>query len=169
MSFSKVYNLGIWEVESVNEKDEISPYPFFKTLGAKKYAYMDFEGIHTIIAGCNKKFLPKAIEKYAKKEKISLELAMDRIFNTGTLVNESASGRTVASYEKRSWQECQELTYKGRKLESAGGVVITDSTYFINVSENDSLVLGEVQRFDVWVRSIDIDGNVKYNNERAAV
>lgn len=165
LAIKKVYNLGIWEVESVDENDEINPYSFFKTLGAKKYAYMDYEGIHTTIAGCNKKFLPKAIEKYAHKEKISLEISMDRIFTPGTLVNESASGRTVASYEKRSWKECRDLTYRGRLLNSAGGVVITDSTYFINVSENDSLVLGEVQRFDIWVKSIDIEGNVKYNNE----
>jgi hypothetical protein len=161
----KIYSLGTWEIESTDEKDNIKPYSYFKTLGAKKYAYIDHRGIHTTVAGCKKETFAKAITNYANKVKgkETLSQALNYLFTTGTLVDESASGRTTAKYETRSIEECKKLTYGGRVIGSAGGVIIEKTTYTLNVSKNDSLILGEVERFEEWTKKININGDIEYN------
>jgi hypothetical protein len=164
---NKIYALGTWEIESVDENENVKPYSFFKTLGAKKYAYIDDKGLHTTVAGCRKETFARAITNYANKlkGKETLSQALDYLFTTGTLVDVTASGRTTARYETRSFEECNKLTYNGRLIGSAGGVIIEPTTYKLNISKNDSLVLGEVERFEEWTKSINIDGEIKYNEE----
>jgi hypothetical protein len=178
----KIYKLGTWEIESVDKNKEIKPYAYFKTLGAKKYAYIDHEGIHTTVAGCRKESFAKAILNYVYNpengltgnvitvdtlecmtEKLSK--AIDFLFTTGTLVDVTASGRTIARYESRTFEECMELKFEGRLIESAGGVVIVPTTYKLNISKNDALVLGEIERHEMWTKSINIDGHIEYNEE----
>lgn len=159
--YDKICRLGIWEIEStykLNNKEFIRPYKYFKTLGAKKYAYIgttigdngEFRDyISTTIAGCSKG-VNKYIELYAnnidlnkKKLRCSYSEALDEIINTGTLFDESASGRTVAIRETREKEECKKLLYNNRALNSAGGIIIEDTTYLLNISESDCQVLGD--------------------------
>lgn len=167
VNVEKICSLGTWEIESVNEDGEIQPYSHFKTLGAKKYAYIDHKGLHTTVAGCKKTTFGEAITNYANtlegSEVETLASALDYIFSTGTLVDESASGRTTATYETRTYEECMQLTYKGTPLMSAGGVIIQPTTYTLNISKNDSLVLGEVDREETWTKSITLNGEINYN------
>ena len=56
--------MGVFETEDL--KDTGYAYRYFKTLGAKKYAYVerDGEGVHCTIAGVNKKKGGKELDKY---------------------------------------------------------------------------------------------------------
>jgi hypothetical protein len=171
----KVYRLGIWEIESVGEQGEVSPYPFFKTLGAKKYCYYAWNKkkgkyvIHTTVAGCSKKSFATAITNFQVKSEYSIEEAIDYIFTTGTLVDESASGRTVASYETRSLEECLSLTYKGKKLNSGGGIIINKTTYLLNVSKTDAYILPDLLNYkrEDYVKVINIDGDIEGNEKKS--
>ena len=52
------YDLGMFDDETKN-----IPFVRFKTLGAKRYIYEDFSGVHVTIAGLPKKALPDFCEK----------------------------------------------------------------------------------------------------------
>lgn len=161
--FNKITRLGIWEFESLDSEGEIKPYRYFKSFGAKKYVYIDDEGVRTTIAGCSKKILPKAIERYARKQHITFVEACDFLFSEGVRYDESVSGRTTVVKERRSREECERITYKGKKLNSYGGIVISPATYTLNPSENDSTVLENVERSDEWKISLNKDGDITYN------
>lgn len=152
--YNKICRLGIWEIEStykLDDKEFIKPYSHFKTLGAKKYAYIgskigvngEFKDyISTTIAGCSKG-VSKYIELYASKNSLAYSEALDKIIDTGTLFDESASGRTVAIRENRDRSECKKLLYNNRAINSMGGIIIEDTTYLLNISESDCQVLGD--------------------------
>lgn len=154
--YNKICNLGIWEIEN-----EI-PIPYFITFGAKKYGYITHDQkVKTTIAGCNKKYPSIAIHNLSKKEDISLVEAFKIVLSCGTQFDTTASGRTVAKIEKRTREEMNHFTYKGRRINQYGGIIIEDTTYTLNVSLNDSKILG-IDRATEVIISIDINGVIDY-------
>lgn len=154
--YNKICNLGIWEIEN-----EIA-IPNFITFGAKKYGYITHDKeVVTTIAGCNKKYPPRAIKNLAEKEQIPLEDAFKMVFARGTRFDETSSGRTTAYIEKRPREEMDFLTYKGRLVKQYGGIIIKDTTYTLNISINDSKLL-ELNIQDGFILSIDIEGGIEF-------
>lgn len=127
-----IAKIGIWEIE--DEK----PHKLFKTLGAKKYCYVNHEDvIKTTIAGCNKKKVAAAIEKFAEVENLSKVEALDFIFDIGTQFDETCSGRTISTRDERPYEEFHGLTYQGHPINQYGGTIIEDTTYTLGVSKED--------------------------------
>ena len=128
----KISKLGIWETENK------VPYTYFKTFGAKKYAYVDEGKIHTVIAGCSTG-VAKAIAKYCELNNKTVEEGLDEVFDVGTEFDRSCSGRTVLLKEKTKdrTHDYTELTYDGIPLNSYGGAIIENSTYLLDYSEAD--------------------------------
>lgn len=152
--YLKICTLGIWEVE--DEK----PHKLFKTFGAKKYGYITHDGIvKTTIAGCNKKNIPTVINNVAKKHNMTLEESFLFCFNVGVTYDESASGRTTAHKEDRNYEELQNLTYQGRKINQYGGIIIKDTTYTLNMTLNDSNIIG-YNATDIEILKISLEGDV---------
>lgn len=144
--FDVICGLGTWDFEcNFDEQGNIIPYDGFKTLGAKKYAYITGGKIKTTIAGCSKN-VSKAMTKYAENNNVSLVDATDLIFASGTMFDESCSGRTVAEKDDRPREECYRKTYNGTPLYSAGGIVIKDTSYTLGVSQNDANML-DIRRY----------------------
>lgn len=146
--YYKICRLGIWEVESGYETDNgfvIAPYPYFKTLGAKKYAYISMKNkqdvkINTTIAGCSKG-VTKYIEQLAINENIEKWEALDLVFKIGTKFDVGVSGRTIAERDERDRIACEELTVDGELINQYGGIIIRDTTYTLNLSANDCVQL----------------------------
>lgn len=154
--YNKICNLGIWEIEN-----DI-PIPYFITYGAKKYGYITHENkVKTTIAGCNKKYPSIAIQNLSKKENIPLLDAFKIVFAMGTQFDTSASGRTTAKIEKRTREEMNHLTYKGKRINQYGGIIIEDTTYTLNISVNDSKIL-DVDRTNEYIIKINIEGEIDY-------
>lgn len=154
--YNKICNLGIWEIEN-----EI-PLPYFITFGAKKYGYITHDNkVKTTIAGCNKKYPSIAINNLSKNENIPLVDAFKIVLSPGTQFDTTASGRTTAKVEKRTREEMEHFTYKGRKINQYGGIIIEDTTYTLNVSLNDSKILN-INRPTEVIISINIKGEIDY-------
>lgn len=154
--YNKICNLGIWEIEN-----EI-PLPYFITFGAKKYGYITHDNkVKTTIAGCNKKYPSIAINNLSKNENIPLVDAFKIVLAPGTQFDTTASGRTTAKVEKRTREEMEHFTYKGRKINQYGGIIIEDTTYTLNVSLNDSKILN-INRPTEVIISINIKGEIDY-------
>ena len=160
--FDKICNLGIWELETVDENGKPSPLPYFITFGAKKYGYITPEQkVKTTIAGCNKKYPSIAIHNLAKKENIPLVEAFKIVLATGTQFDTSASGRTTAKIENRTREEMEHFTYNGRRINQYGGIIIEDTTYTLNITLNDSKILNIERATDIIIK-IDINGGVNF-------
>ena len=154
--YNKICNLGIWEIEN-----EI-PIPYFITFGAKKYGYITHEHkVKTTIAGCNKKYPSIAIHNLAKKENIPLVEAFKIVFAPGTQFDTSSSGRTTAKIENRTREEMNHFTYKGRRINQYGGIIIEDTTYTLNVTINDSKILGIDRATDI-ILTINLEGEINF-------
>ena len=160
--FNKICKLGIWELETVDENNNPKPLPYFITFGAKKYGYITPNNkVKTTIAGCNKKFPSIAIHNLAKRENIPLVDAFKVVLAPGTQFDTSASGRTTAKIENRTREEMEHFTYKGRRINQYGGIIIEDTTYTLNVSLNDSKILN-INRPTEVIISINIKGEIDY-------
>lgn len=161
--FNKICNLGIWELETVDKNDNPEPIPTFITFGAKKYGYITKDKkVKTTIAGCNKLLPPIAINNLAKNEKISIEEAFKFVLTCGTQFDISASGRTTSFAEKRSREEMETMTYKGRRINQYGGIIIKDTTYTLNVTLNDSKLIGSTMVDSVLLK-ISLKGGVNFD------
>lgn len=161
--FNKICNLGIWELETVDDKNNPLPIPFFITFGAKKYGYITHDNkVKTTIAGCNKKYPPMVITNLAKLENIPLLEAFKIVFAPGTQFDTTASGRTVAKIEKRTREEMLHFTYKGKRINQYGGIIIEDTTYTLNVSVNDSKIL-MVDRPTEHIIKINLKGEIDFD------
>lgn len=171
--YERILPLGTWDIENKRDKNgNVLLYPYFKTLGAKKYAIVSAkydkesetikEEIKTTIAGCSKK-VSETITKYCKLNNLSLNDGLDIIFDVGTEFDLSCSGRTTALREKRSLEEMYTLRYKhnNKRLIGNGGIIIEDTSYTLNISENDEDVLELTRECDV-IRTINFDGELKY-------
>jgi len=153
--YDKICKLGIWEIENLD-----NPYQLFVTYGAKKYAYLDNEGVHITIAGCNKFAPVKAMNYFAFKNNISLRDTMKLIIAPGTKFDVGVSGRTTAKREDRPKELFHNLKYKGKYIRQYGGIIIEDTTYTLNLTYNDSLILGNEYNDEV-VLTLKEDGTIE--------
>lgn len=158
--FNEVCKLGTWDIENDIINGEVILYKYFKTMGAKKYAYISGNGIHTTIAGCSKK-VSDTITLYCMNNNIPLEQGLEEIFSVGTMFDESCSGRTVAYRENRPVEYINTLRYKDRPLLSNGGIIIEDTSYTLNISKNDENML-DLNRVSDVIRILNSKGELKY-------
>lgn len=79
--------LGVWDDET---KD--GAYPVFKTLGAKRYMYLENKQIHVTLAGSNKKLTAKYLQETFGKYYAFYK------FDNHMIVPDNYSGRTTSCY-----------------------------------------------------------------------
>ena len=169
--YLKMCQLGIVEIETfkIEEqwndekkvwkrmKKEVYPYKE-KTLGAKKYGNLTtiyrhetngdvskYEELNTTVSGCSKQ-INETITNLAIEHQKDLATFFDEIFKPNTQFDETCSGRTVAYRENRTHSELENewIVREGEHfpLNSFGGIIIEDTTYHLNMSENDCQYLG---------------------------
>lgn len=116
----KVY-LGVWSYEGCYEK--------FKTLGAKKYCYIDNGQLKITVSGLHKK---KSIPYLEKKGGIEA-------FKDGLVFPEKYSGRTCSVYH--DVDEVYTETSEGHTYTTASSLAIHETTYTLGkTSEYDTLL-----------------------------
>lgn len=154
--------LGIWEIETKDDKDNPKPLPLFVTYGAKKYGYINYKNeVFTTIAGCSKKNPPIVIKNVAKNEGISIQESFKFIMQVGTTFDHTASGRKTAKVEKTPREEMYHLTYKGKKINQFGGIILEDTTYTLGMTINDTkLINSELQ--EETIMSVNLKGEISY-------
>ena len=121
------YTLGLWESDG--------DYKSFKSMGAKKYCYIDDKDeFHITVAGLSKSKARDWLEKHG---------GMDA-FEEGTIVPKENSGRTSALYN--DYERVRNLTLKnGEVIEVGSNMVITDVTYQFSLTEDYSNLLQNIQ------------------------
>ena len=159
--YIEICKLGTWDIENdFSDNGEVILYKYFKTMGAKKYAYISDDGIHTTIAGCSKKVCD-TITKYCLVNNLPLDEGLDELFQVGTMFDKSCSGRTVSLRETRDYEYVNTFRYKGKSLLSNGGVIIEETTYTLNISVSDEDVL-EMNRESDIIRILNSKGELIY-------
>lgn len=133
------YTLGLW--------DDDGYYKKFKTLGAKKYAYIAPEKnkktgkiedvLHVTVSGLS-------------KEKGAAELARGNglaDFKIGKIFTDS--GRTVSYFNESDVHTIKVVDYNGKESEftTASNIAIVDTTYTLGVSDEYAAVLGSCINF----------------------
>jgi len=110
--------LGMW--------DDDGDYDYFKTLGAKKYCYIERNNpkLHITVAGLNK-------DKGAKF--LELNGGIDS-FKIGLTIPAKYSGRTTAYYN--DVVEPYQLTINGYSFMTGSNVGIVDTTYKLGISDD---------------------------------
>lgn len=112
----KTYTLGIWEDDG--------DYELFKSMGAKKYAYIQDGEFHITVAGLSKSMARNWLENNGGMS----------AFKVGTVVPPKHSGRTVAHYN--DWTDVKLLTINGEQIEVGANLAIKDTTYEFGLSED---------------------------------
>ena len=112
--------MGVFETEDL--KDTGFAYRYFKTLGAKKYAYVEREGegVHCTIAGVNKKKGGKELDKYGGLS----------AFAEGFVFREA--GGTQAVYNDTPPMDHVDI--EGRSLPVTANVAILPSEYTLGIT-----------------------------------
>ena len=112
--------MGVYETEDL--KDTGFAYRYFKTLGAKKYAYVEREGegVHCTIAGVNKKKGGKELDKYGGLS----------AFAEGFVFREA--GGTQAVYNDTP--QMDHVDIEGRSLPVTANVAILPSEYTLGIT-----------------------------------
>ena len=113
------YYLGIYENETGDH-----PYKSFKTLGAKKYAYIDEHGFHITIAGVNKKIG-------------ALEMEDINNFRPGFIFR-AAGGKTLYYNDAKKHY----IEVDGCRMLTASNVGMIDSTYELGITDEYAELLG---------------------------
>ena len=112
--------MGVFETEDL--KDTGFAYRYFKTLGAKKYAYVEREGegVHCTIAGVNKKKGGKELDKCGGLQ----------AFAEGFVFREA--GGTQAVYNDSP--EMDHVEIEGKTLQITANVAILPSEYTLGIT-----------------------------------
>lgn len=112
--------MGVFETEDL--KDTGFAYRYFKTLGAKKYAYVEREGegVHCTIAGVNKKKGGKELDKHGGLS----------AFAEGFIFREA--GGTQAVYNDTP--QMDHVVIEGRSLPVTANVAILPSEYTLGIT-----------------------------------
>lgn len=112
--------MGVFETEDL--KDTGYAYRYFKTLGAKKYAYVEREGegVHCTIAGVNKKKGGKELDKHGGLS----------AFAEGFVFREA--GGTQAVYNDTP--QMDHVVIEGRTLPVTANVAILPSEYTLGIT-----------------------------------
>lgn len=112
----KEYNLGLW--------DNDGNYKVFKSMGAKKYCYIDEDDtFHITVAGLSKSKACKWLEEHGGID----------AFHQGTIVPKEFSGRTSALYN--DYDDVRRLTINDEEITIGSNMVITDTTYEFTLTE----------------------------------
>lgn len=120
-----VYYMGRWEDDGY--------YKQFKTLGAKKYAYVDKNGDFAItVSGVNKLAGSKLIGSI---DNFNLGRIVDSGYVDGCFYK---SGRTVSYYNE---DDIHSITVNGEDIVTASNIAILDTTYTIGISYEYSQLL----------------------------
>lgn len=119
--------MGVFETEDL--KDTGYAYRYFKTLGAKKYAYVerDGEGVHCTIAGVNKKKGGKELDKYG-----GLSAFTEDYNETGKGFVFKEAGGTQAVYNDTPPMDHVDI--EGRSLPITANVAILPSEYTLGIT-----------------------------------
>ena len=112
--------MGVFETEDL--KDTGFAYRYFKTLGAKKYAYVEREGegVHCTIAGVNKKKGGKELDKFGGLQ----------AFDEGFVFREA--GGTQAVYNDSP--EIDHVEIEGKTIKITANVAILPSEYTLGIT-----------------------------------
>lgn len=148
----KVY-LGIWEHEG--KKGEYT-YEKYKTLGAKKYAYIQDGKLHITIAGCNKKTGAKWLEQHGGIN----------AFRNGMVIpaNEKGvnySGRTSSNYYDSD--RIYDITVDGHRIVHGSYIAVSNVDYTLGMTSEwfnlvldgtieDSVNLAANGAFETWLK-----------------
>jgi len=119
--------MGVFETEDL--KDTGYAYRYFKTLGAKKYAYVerDGEGVHCTIAGVNKKKGGKELDKHG-----GLSAFTEDYNDTGKGFIFKEAGGTQAVYNDTPPMD--HVVIEGRSLPVTANVAILPSEYTLGIT-----------------------------------
>ena len=131
----KDYTLGLW--------DNDGHYKHFKSMGAKKYCYVDnyeikngkkvkvdYDVFHITVAGLSKSKACKWLEEHGGAD----------AFTTGTIVPKEFSGRTTATYN--DYDEVRRLTLPdGEELRIGSNLVLSDTTYEFTLEKDYAKLL----------------------------
>lgn len=109
-----VQYMGVWEHETAHEK-----YKEFKTLGSKKYVYIQGDHVCSTIAGVNKKTGSKFFKEYGLNT-----------FKHGTRIKDS--GHLTAFYND---DDIHTIIVDGVEIETASNVALVDNTYTLGVTD----------------------------------
>lgn len=119
--------MGVFETEDL--KDTGYAYRYFKTLGAKKYAYIEREGegVHCTIAGVNKKKGGKELDKHG-----GLSAFTEDYNDTGKGFVFKEAGGTQAVYNDTPPMDHVDI--EGRSLPVTANVAILPSEYTLGIT-----------------------------------
>ena len=119
--------MGVFETE--DNPDTGFAYRYFKTLGAKKYAYVekDGEGVHCTIAGVNKKLGGKELDKHG-----GLVAFTDNYMDTGVGFVFKEAGGTQAVYNDSPPMD--HVIIDGHVLPITANVAILPSEYTLGIT-----------------------------------
>ena len=119
--------MGVFATEDL--KDTGFAYKYFKTLGAKKYAYVEREGegVHCTIAGVNKKKGGKELDKFG-----GLSAFTEDFEGTGTGFVCREAGGTQAVYNDSP--EMDHVDIEGHCLPVTANVAILPSEYTLGIT-----------------------------------
>lgn len=118
-----VYYMGVYDLDG--------EYTEFRTLGAKKYCYVENGKLKVTIAGVNKK---KGAEELSARGGIDA-------FETGFVF--TYAGGTESVYN--DYPEIKEIEIEGHKLPITSNLVIRDSTYTLGITAEYSELLKDCQ------------------------
>lgn len=127
------FQLGIWEKEKT--------YKQFKSLGAKKYAYMyytDKKGnpdpnLHITVAGLSKEKGGKWLTEHGGMDK----------FRADTIIPAGHSGRTVSSYI--DYDKPYVLLFKGEKILTGSAIAIYETSYTFSITNEYAELLADLE------------------------
>lgn len=133
--------LGVWDDET---KD--GAYPVFKTLGAKRYMYLDKGELHVTVAGSNKKktaeYLTETYGKYHAFYK----------FDRNLCIPKSHSGRTTSCYidYETSGEVVDYLGVKG-SFHELTSVHVEQTEYNLSMTDNYIKFFLDIQNEDDYI------------------
>lgn len=114
----KEYTLGVWEPDG--------DYKYFKSMGAKKYCYVDAEDkFHITVAGLSKSKACAWLDEHGGID----------AFHEDTLVPKEFSGRTTAKYNDYERVRILQIKETGETIEVGSNMVIEDTTYKFTLTE----------------------------------
>lgn len=133
----KIYTLGLWEDDG--------EYKYFKSMGAKKYCYIDKEDNFNItVAGLSKSKAKDYLLELADKQNKDV---MD-IFEAGTIVPKGKSGRTTAKYNDYTY--IREIEVDGEVIRVGSNMVIEDTTYEFGMTEDYETLITDAREGVIW-------------------
>ena len=129
--------LGLCENETPD-----GPYKQFKTLGAKKYAYLDKKGLHVTISGVGKKTAPKELKQ------------VDNLKN-GFIFSGDAGGKELYYND----EPIHTIEVNGCEILTASNVALVDSTYTVGITTDYGQLIALYDDIDYGRLEELMDGN----------